>query len=383
MRGNSILPDAPKRWRPKTRAAALAALEDSRRYAARLEATARQQEAREQELSAELAKLRASADSGQNELTHAKERLARAEQQKSEKAKENYKRKRQTERLVDRLKKTEREVTRKEKALDKARIDLAALRRAHEQQTAVQANQLTHARAEVTELSKSRDELAAQAKKLAEMTEQLEQRAADAEQKLKQRNGELDNERKQADEAKRGQHETQAHIELLQRRLEAEQARRTAAEQKLEQAAQTGGSPSQAAAPAMRTQLSMSSLRLGRYQGLAAALGYDHATDGLFDLMHEEVRVAATYADWQASHMERITARRRDPEQSIDEQSFAATLAARWRLIDHPHLRLGLMPQWGLHGFLLDDRSEKYLLTITKERIDEMRSRILNSHLAQ
>jgi len=50
MRGHSILPDAPKHGRPKTRAAALVALEDSRRYAARLDAAARQQEVREEDL---------------------------------------------------------------------------------------------------------------------------------------------------------------------------------------------------------------------------------------------------------------------------------------------------------------------------------------------
>ena len=250
------------------------------------------------------------------------------------------------------------------------------LRRAHEQQTVDQASQLAHAQAEFTKLSKSREELSAKLKKQAKEQEQIEQRASDAEQKLKQRDDELENERKQAEAAKRGRDAIQTHIELLQRRLEAEQTRRTAAEQKLEQSADAGGSPLQTAALATRSSLGMSSLRLGRYQDLADALGHDPITDPLFGCMHEEVRVAAAYADWQAGHMERITARRRDLEQSLDEQAFAATIAIRWHLIDNPHLRLGILPTWRRIGFLLDEKSEKYLQTITRERRNEMQTRM-------
>ncbi len=378
MPGHSILPDAPNQWRPRTRATALAALEESRRYAARLEASARQQQAREEELRAELATLRAGAVTGRDELINTKERLTRAEQQKNEKVKESYRRKRQAERLVDRLKQTEREVARKEKVLEQARADLAALRRAHEQQTVEQASSLSDARAKVKELSKTRDELAAKVKKLAETTEQLEQRAADVAQELKQRDYALDHERKQTDEAKRGRDEAQAHTELLQRRLEAEQARRTAAEQKLEQSEQAASSQPQSTDQVAQSPLAISSLRLGRYQEFAAALGYDTASDRLFELMHEEVRGAAAYADWQATHMERITARRRDLEQSLAEQAFAAANAARWHLIDHPHVRLGNVPKWRLVGLLLDDKSERYLRTIMNERLEEMTSRIGN-----
>ena len=376
MRGQSVLPDAARRWRPQTRAAALAALEDSRRYAARLEASALQQQAREDELRAELVKLRAGAVTGRDELTSTKERLTRAEQQKNEKVKESYRRKRQAERLVDRLKRTEREVTRKEKVLEQARADLAALRRAHEQQTVEQAGNLSDARAQVKELSKTRDELATKVKRLTETTEQLEQRAVDAEHKLKLRDDELDHQQQQADEAKRGRDETQAHIELLQRRLEAEQARRAAAEQKLELSAQAGSSRLQTNILATQLAAATSSLRLGRYQELADALGYDASSDRLFELMHEEVRCAAAYADWQATNMERITARRRDLDQSLDEQAFAAALAVRWHLIDHPHVRLGTKPHWRHRGCLLDEKAEKYLFTITVERIAEMKGRV-------
>jgi chromosome segregation ATPase len=376
MPGHSIPPDAPNQWRPRTRATALAALEESRRYAARLEASARQQQAREEELRAELATLRAGAVTGRDELINTKERLTRAEQQKNEKVKESYRRKRQAERLVDRLKQTEREVARKEKVLEQARADLAALRRAHEQQTVEQASNLSDARAEVKELSKTRDELATKVKKLAETTEQLEQRAADVAQELKQRDYELDHERKQTDEAKRGRDEAQAHTELLQRRLEAEQAKRTAAEQKLEESAQAGSPQRQMTAPATRSSLGMSSLRLGCYQELTAVLGYDPTSDRLFELMHEELQVAAAYADWQATHMERITARRRDFDQSPDEQAFAAVMSARWHLVDHPHVRLASRPRWRPGGCLLDEKSETYVMAINRERISEMKRRL-------
>lgn len=63
------------------------------------------------------------------------------------------------------------------------------------------------------ELSKTRDDLAAKVQKLAETAERLEQRASDAEQKLKRRDYELGHERTQTDEAKRGREESQAYIE--------------------------------------------------------------------------------------------------------------------------------------------------------------------------
>ena len=81
--------------------------------------------------------------------------------------------------------------------------------------------------------------------------------------------------------------------------------------------------------------------------------------------------------------MERVTARRRDREQTLEEQTYAATMAARWRLLDHPHQRPGTIPVWGRLGYLLDDKSEKYLLTITQERIDDMQSRMNEKPLAQ
>lgn len=370
MRGHSILPDAPKRWRPKTRAAALAALEESRRYAARLETTAREQEARERELRAELDKLRAGAAADQKDLTDTKQRLTRTDQQKNEKVKENYKRKRQTERLVDRLKRTEREVSRKEKALEQARADLAELRRAHEQQRGEQASKVAQADAEVNTLSRSRDELHAKVKTLEEATRQLHQRASDAEERAQQHEAALTEERQQTEAAKRGRDETQAQIERLQRRLESEQERRSDAEQRVEELQQAQGSPPPAAN--RTTNQSPSVVALGRYRDFAAALGYDPANDALFTLMCQEVTLSARYGDWQERHMERITARRRDATQTLEEQAFAAAMALRWRLVDHPHLRQGGNTTWLTIGALLSPRDERYAAVVTHERMAEM-----------
>ena len=374
MPGHSILPDAPNQWRPRTRAAALAALEDSRRYAAGLETAARRQEDRERELRAELDKLRAGAANGQQELTTTKKQLDQVEQKRNEKVKENYKRKRQAERLFDRLKRTEREVSRKEKALDQARVDLAELRRAHAQQAAEQANKLAQASAEVTELSRSRDELNAKVKTLEESTAQLQQRASDAEQKAQQNETGRADERQPAEVAKRGGDGNQDQIERLQRRLECEQERRTEAERRVDELLKGQTSPvrPQNLAIAQRP----SSTLLGRYRDFGAALGYDPTTDDLFKLMCQEVTVSARYADWQERHMERMTARRRDVSQTLAEQAFVAVLALRWRLVDHPHLRQAANTTWLQVGSLLSPRDERYAAVLTHERIAEMQGRM-------
>ena len=79
------------------------------------------------------------------------------------------------------------------------------------------------------------------------------------------------------------------------------------------------------------------------------------------------VRQPMTQAAW---------ARRLDPEQTLDEQAYAAALSFRWKQINHPHLRRKRQPKWIAVGFLLDAESEKYLLTLTQERIEEMKRRV-------
>ena len=371
MRGRSCVPDEPRRWRPKTRGAALAALAVARRYAARLAAIAREQEIRERALRDELEKLKASTDAQAKALTETTERLTKTEQQRNEKTKESFKRKRQTERLIDRLKRTEREVSRKEKALEQARADLAALRRQHEQQ----GSQLADAKTELAEMSRRRESLASTVKKLEEKTEQLEQLATDAEQKVKQSENALEVERKQAEEAKRGRDESQAHVELLQRRLEAEQARRTEAEEHIDELRKER----EAAVPCHPQAQLVDGLpsSLGRYRDFARLMSYDPTVDPMFQLMRDEVLLSARYSDWQERHMQRVTARRRDPTQTLEEQAFAAVMALRWRLIDHPHIRQSTVTSWVQLGVLRHERDERYARLLTNERRDDMCAKMM------
>ena len=371
MRSRSCVPDAPRRWRPKTRAAALAALMVARRYAARLAAIAREQEIRERALRDELEKLKASTDAQAKALTETQERLTRTEQQRNEKTKESFKRKRQTERLIDRLKRTEREVSRKEKALEQARADLASLRQQHEQQ----GSQLADAKTELAEMSRRREDLASTVKKLEETTEQLEQRASDAEQKMKQSEHALDVERKQAEEAMRSRDESQAHVELLQRRLEAEQARRTEAEEHIDELRKEREGAVQSLHPVHPVNELSSSL--GRYRDFARLMSYDPFIDPLFQLMLDEVLLSARYSDWQERHMQRVTARRRDPAQTLEEQAFAAVMALRWRLIDHPHIRQSTVTSWVQLGVLMHARDERYARLLTNERRDDMCAKMM------
>lgn len=140
-RGRVRLPEDPNRGRPKTLAAALAALEESRRYAAKLEATAQKQHSAEQALLTELSTLRTGLgavkldlaterDSVREMLAKAQERLGKTEEQKNKKTKESYKRRRQAERLQSRLKRAESELSKKRSELGRAQVDLEEARRA-------------------------------------------------------------------------------------------------------------------------------------------------------------------------------------------------------------------------------------------------------------
>lgn len=375
-RGRVRLPDEPGRGRPKTLAAALAALEESRRYAGKLEATARQQHSAEQALLTELSTLRdglaaikqglaAERDTARDELSKAREWLDKAETQKNRKTKESHKRQRQTERLLARLKQAEKESTKKAAELGRVQADLAEARRAQAEQSAAHEAEQREVRSQVAALTEARADLTRQIKSLSAKAEQLQSQAELSEQTLKQRDEELKQERRQS-----------AGAELLRRRLEAELERRIVAEQRIEELLHHAGPERKVPESVVPPSTLMPPSALGSYHQHAAAAGYDMSRDPLFDLMRRDVLIADRYANWQAMHMERVTSRRRDPAQTLEEQAYAAALAARWRLIDHPHIRPGTIPTWRLLGFMLDDKSEKYLLTITQERLDEMQSRI-------
>jgi hypothetical protein len=205
--------------------------------------------------------------------------------------------------------------------------------------------------------------------------EMLRKRVEEAEQTLKERDKDLAHPPKHG-AARLDTGEPRNQVELLKRRLEEEQERRIAAEQRIVQLLSEIDNQKRLSEADTRPTSVPPPTAPGQYQRHAAAVGYDFTRDPLFDLMRRDVLIADRYADWQAKHMLRLTSRRRNPEQTLDEQAYAATLAARWRLIDHPHLRLGTTPRWSLLGSTLDERSEKYLLMITSERLEEMQGRL-------
>lgn len=266
----------------------------------------------------------------------------------------NSSRRRQTERLQNRLKRAESELTKKRSELGRAQAELAETRRAQAQRSVEQESTLREIRAQVADLASARAELTRQINELKATAEQFQSRAEQSEQTLQQRDEELTQERKKGTDA-----------ELLRRRLEAEQERRVAAEERIEQLLAHSGPAERAPEPADPPVSVVSSGALGQYQQHAAAGEYDPARDPLFELMRRDVLVADRYADWQARNMERVTSRRRDREQTLEEQAYAAALAASWRLIAHPHQRPGTIPTWSRLGYLLDDKSEQDLLTIT------------------
>lgn len=389
----------PKKAKSKSYAAALAALAESRSYAAKLEAAARDQSVDWHKLQTEISALRdelaevirekeAANDAMRDDLAKTKARLARVEQQKNNKIKQSYHRLRQTERLITRLKRAEREVAVKRSSLERAQADLDALRRSQEQQNAVQSSKLAEARAQAADLARARDDLAKQVQSLTDSADQLQSHAESIEQTLKQRDEELDEQRKLAETVKRAQEEADDRAESLKRSMEAEQARRRAAEQIVQQL-QDGREHQVPSRATMSGPVSSSGedrerlsarirqqLDLGQYLEHAVAAGYDVTADPLFLLMRRHVVVADPYRDWQNLHVDRVTSRRRDPQQAIDEQAYAAVSTARWKLVDLPHVRRGKKPTWRRTGIQLDDVSEKYLWTIINEQIDEMTSRM-------
>jgi hypothetical protein len=350
-RGRVGLPKELGRGQPKSFAEARAALLETRRYAARLEAAARQQHSAEQKLLTELATLREG-------LAEVKRSLA-AERDAAR----------------DDLGKLNERAQRSRADLGRAQAELAEARGTNAQQNTEHATRLRELQEQIGELSRARHDLTEQIKTLKSGVEELKNRAEQTEATLHQRDQELHRERQQSTEAQQARQDSESVVDLLRRRLEAEQKPRVAAEERIEQLLGTGtvGRPPE---PDMPPSPVVPPGSPGAYQRHAAATGYDYLQDPLFELMRRDVQVADRYADWQTRHMGRIGARRRDPNQPLDDQAYAATLSARWRLVDHPHLRLGTPPQWRLLGFLLDERSESYLLMIMEERIDEMQSRL-------
>ena len=406
--GRVPLPHRPGQGQPKTLAAAKAALSDARKYAAKLEATARAQNTEERKLLTELATLRAGMSDVQRDLAaanddraHTQERLDRAEEDRNAKIRESYQRLRQIERLQRRLKRTENALDRKQAELAQVREEFASARRGQDRRRAEHERQLNEAYAELQEMTRGRDALLTQIQnltaecerlrsrgelasirdglvteidELTARTEELKQQVEEAEEEQRKHEEESAAEPTQPPEGERQAGPPLSMVQLLQRRLQEEQARRIAAEERIAQLlseSETANRPRRPHAPPPSSPAAP-----GQYQRHALAVGYDITRDPLLALMRDEVIVSDRCADWQARHCLRRTARRRDPTQTLDEQAYAAALAARWRLVDHPHVRLTDRPTWRVLGCLLDERSEAYLLTLTQERMDEMRGRV-------
>lgn len=276
--------------------------------------------------------------------------------------------------------------------------DFANARRGQDRRRAEHERQLNEAYAELQEMTRGRDDLLTQIQALTAECERLRSRSELAQLRdnltaqiddLTARAEALTQQVEEAEEEQRKHDDDSAAdppelppddspagpppsmIQLLQRRLQEEQARRMAAEERIAQLLSASDSTARHRRP--HTSPPAPTAAPGQYQHHAAAIGYDFTRDPLLALMRQEVLTSDRYADWQARHCLRRTARRRDPAQTLDEQAYAAAIAARWRLIDHPHVRLADRPTWRLLGCLLDERSERYLLTLTQERIDELR----------
>lgn len=299
-------------------------------------------------------------------------------------------------------------------ALDRANNDLSELQSAHAQHAKQHGEEVALLKEKAAALVALREDLVKQKAEITRDYDELRGRVESAERALAQRDDDLSLQRRTLAASERAHQEVHAVAESESRSLRAEKERRIAAEQRVEQltrdletlARETGSSSANNSeimallfgkqeelltaelkevrthrdeAIAERELLSARILKLmapGQYLEHAAAAGYDLTKDPLIRLKREEVLVENRLAAWQDAHKKRRRARRLDPEQTLDEQAYAAALAFRWKQINHPHLRRKQQPKWIAVGFLLDGESEKYLLTLTQERIEEMRKRV-------
>ena len=127
---------------------------------------------------------------------------------------------------------------------------------------------------------------------------------------------------------------------------------------------------------AERARLAARILRLmvpGQYLEHAVAAGYDVTKDPLMLLKREELEVEHRYHLWQGANAKPRRARRLDPEQTLDEQAYAAAQTARWKRINHPPLGGKHPASWLLIGVLTNSKTEPALRADTRTRVDRMR----------
>lgn len=377
-------PEPPSKAQPKTFAEALHAIAESRRYAAELESTAKQQarvaEERHQRISALRDAVTTSNLRLRTERDELKDQLDDAQRQLSEHVATG--------------------------------LQLAALRETCSDLVAKHAEAARMRATREEEISPEYQRLSRQNAELLQARDEQQRRAMTAERSLTERDHELKLHRQHLAAAERAHQEVHSIAESTSRSLQIEKERRVAAEHRiekltheLERAARESDEtthPSGQAdllglredvltaelhevrlhrdeAIAERERLSARILQLmapGQYLEHAAAAGYDLTTDPLIRIKREEVLIEHRLAEWQESNKMRRRARRLDPEQTLDEQAYAAALSFRWKHINHPHLRRKQKPRWLAVGFLLDGTSESYLMTLSQERIEDMRKKL-------
>lgn len=370
--GGDRYPAPHKKGQPKTFAQALAALSDARAQVARLEATARQQQTLENQLRNHLMEvthtLTEARSQSHKDAAAQTDVIERHEQDLKELRKEHDQRSTQHKRELD-------------EQIQKSRREASELRNA-------QVRAAERAAGELRAMTAQRDELAAQRESLTRQNTELGQRRGElasqleaAERNLTQRDGELQKQRQNFAAVERAHQEVHVVAASESRSLRAEKERRIAAEQRIEQLAAERKEVRQHRddAIAERELLAARILKLmapGQYLEHAAAAGYDLTKDPLIRLKREEVLVENRLAAWQEAGKKSRRARRLDSEQTLDEQAYAAALSFRWKQINHPHLRRKQQPRWIAVGFLLDAESERYLLTLTEKRNEQMKGKM-------
>lgn len=378
-------PEPPSKGQPKTFAEALHALAETRRYAAELEAAAKQRQRVAEERHQRISALRDAATASNLRL-----RTERDE-------------------LKDKLDEAQRQLS---KCVETDH-QLSMLRQTHADLVVKHAEEVRMRAAREMEITSQYEHLSRQNAGLLQARDELHRRAMTAERTLTERDNELKLHRQHLAAAERAHQEVHSVAASNSRSLQSEKERRVAAERRIEQLTHELNRLAQGSqgmnltgehadlfgmrdailnaelhevrlhrdeAIAERERLSARILHLmapGQYLEHAAAAGYDLTKDTLIRIKREEVLIEHRLAEWQEAGKMRRRARRLDPEQTLDEQAYAAALSFRWKHINHPHLRRKQKPRWVAVGFLLDGNSESYLMTLAQERISDMRKKLV------
>lgn len=424
------MPKLPRRGQPKTLAAALKALTESRKYAADVTAAARTMQLVDHKLRSKLADQRADAITQRAALRKEIEAL----QDELEALQER----------LDDAKHGEPSSQPESAAMEQKEREIAELRATNENEAARHAEELRvlnaqasstaavcdHLSRQNAELSRSSDGLRAQNDSLSGQVARAEaeaaalhsavaratsestayrSRAEAAEHTLASRDEDLQQQRRKLLAAENAQREAHFLAESESRSLRAEQERRMAAEKHIEQLTLNLESLSQAAAfgrplpnenpfdilraenrtvrrqrdeaAAEREHLASRMLQWmapGQYLEHAASSGYDITQDPLIRTKREEIRVEGDYFRWQEANGMPRKAREFDQSQTDVEQAYAAAFAARWAIVHKKHRRLKHDLKWVVVGFLLDSQSEDYLLRLSTQRIERMERQMVS-----